>query len=69
MSLNFSPAVALPTFIYFKRKNDRKAREKYAETRVKTGALSQMTTGACHRTLSELKPVLTQVAVRAGEKI
>ncbi|BGO99196.1 hypothetical protein RTBOTA2_000274 [Rhodotorula toruloides] len=37
--------LALPTFIYFKRKNDRKAREMYAQTRVKTGALSQMTTG------------------------
>ncbi|GAA6020230.1 hypothetical protein JCM10207_004380 [Rhodosporidiobolus poonsookiae] len=34
--------LALPTFIYFKQRNDTKARELYAQKRVKTGALSQM---------------------------
>ncbi|GAA6035928.1 hypothetical protein JCM8097_005170 [Rhodosporidiobolus ruineniae] len=37
--------LALPTFIYFKNKNEVKKREQYAQTRVKTGALSQMSGG------------------------
>lgn len=37
--------VALPTFIYFKRQNDAKAREMYAQTRIKSGAMSQMSSG------------------------
>lgn len=37
--------MALPTFIYFKRQNDAKAREMYAQTRIKTGAMSQMSSG------------------------
>ncbi|GAA5960071.1 hypothetical protein JCM8115_004518 [Rhodotorula mucilaginosa] len=37
--------LALPTFIYFKRQNDAKAREMYAQTRIKTGAMSQMSSG------------------------
>ncbi|GAA5856179.1 hypothetical protein JCM8547_000806 [Rhodosporidiobolus lusitaniae] len=31
--------LALPTFIYFKNKNDVKKREQYAQSRVKTGAM------------------------------
>ncbi|GAA5980902.1 hypothetical protein JCM10908_003912 [Rhodotorula pacifica] len=37
--------LALPTFIYFKRKNDAKARDLYAQTRIKSGAMSQMSSG------------------------
>lgn len=37
--------LALPTFIYFKRQNDAKAREMYAQTRIKSGAMSQMSSG------------------------
>ncbi|POY70361.1 hypothetical protein BMF94_6641 [Rhodotorula taiwanensis] len=37
--------LALPTFIYFKRQNDQKAREMYAQTRIKSGAMSQMSSG------------------------
>ncbi|GAA6014792.1 hypothetical protein JCM8202_004767 [Rhodotorula sphaerocarpa] len=37
--------LALPTFIYFKRQNDQKARAMYAQSRVKTGALSPMSPG------------------------
>ncbi|BGP12484.1 hypothetical protein JCM10213_006948 [Rhodosporidiobolus nylandii] len=37
--------LALPTFIFFKQRNDEKARKMYAETRVRSGALSQMSGG------------------------
>lgn len=39
-------AVALPTFIYFKQKNDVKKKEQYAKTRIRTGAMGLMGSGA-----------------------